>query len=68
MISYFCQLKRYALRYDESERIKDLLPGRVCTVGITAKDNRLFVEAVLYGLQGVYKIGGYSVSIYTKWR
>jgi transposase len=30
------------------ERIKDVLPGREGHVGGTAKDNRLFVEAVLY--------------------
>ena len=29
-------------------RIKDLLPGREGHVGVTAKDNRLFVEAVLF--------------------
>ncbi len=40
--------RRYALRDDQWERIKDLLPGRKETVGVTAKDNRLFVEAVLY--------------------
>ena len=40
--------KRYALRDDQWEQIKDLLPGRTGTVGVTAKDNRLFVEAVLY--------------------
>jgi len=40
--------RRYALRDDQWERIKDLLPGRKGTVGVTAKDNRLFVEAVLY--------------------
>ncbi len=28
--------------------IKDVLPGRQGHVGVTAKDNRLFVEAVLY--------------------
>lgn len=39
---------RYALRDDQWDRIKDMLPGRVGTVGVTAKDNRLFVEAVLY--------------------
>jgi len=41
-------MKRYALRDDQWERIKDLLPGRQGSVGCTAKDNRLFVEAVLY--------------------
>ncbi|WP_390624571.1 IS5 family transposase [Anthocerotibacter panamensis] len=40
--------RRYALRDDQWERIKDLLPGRDGYVGVTAKDNRLFVEAVLY--------------------
>lgn len=40
--------RRYALRDDQWERIKDMLPGREGHVGVTAKDNRLFVEAVLY--------------------
>lgn len=40
--------RRYALRDDQWERIKNLFPGREGTVGVTAKDNRLFVEAVLY--------------------
>ena len=40
--------RRYALRDDQWERIEGLLPGREDTVGVTAKDNRLFVEAVLY--------------------
>jgi transposase len=40
--------RRYALRDDQWERIKDILPGREGHVGSTAKDNRLFVEAVLY--------------------
>ena len=41
-------MRRYALRDDQWERIKDLLPGREGHVGVTAKDTRLFVEAVLY--------------------
>jgi transposase len=41
-------VRRYALRDDQWDRIKDLLPGREGHVGVTAKDNRLFVEAVLY--------------------
>jgi len=41
-------MRRYGLRDDQWNRIKDLLPGREGTVGVTAKDNRLFVEAVLY--------------------
>lgn len=41
-------MRRYGLRDDQWDRIKDLLPGREGHVGVTAKDNRLFVEAVLY--------------------
>jgi transposase len=41
-------MRRYGLRDDQWERIEDLLPGREGHVGVTAKDNRLFVEAVLY--------------------
>ncbi len=40
--------RRYGLRDDQWERIKDGLPGREGHVGVTARDNRLFVEAVLY--------------------
>src|SRR3954471_4787296 len=41
-------MRRYTLRDDQSERIRDLLPGRPGSVGVTAADNRLFVDAVLY--------------------
>jgi transposase len=41
-------MRRYALHDDQWERIKDLLPGRKGHVGANAKDNRLFVEAVLW--------------------
>lgn len=41
-------MRRYSLTDEQWEKIKDLLPGRKETVGVTAKDNRLFVEAVLY--------------------
>src|ERR1700757_2898103 len=41
-------MQRYGLRDDQWERIKDLLPGRPGSVGVTAADNQLFVEAVLY--------------------
>lgn len=40
--------RRYALRDDQWERIKDLLPGRAGQPGAQARDNRLFVDAVLY--------------------
>ena len=41
-------MRRHALRDDQWELVRDLLPGRVGSVGVTAADNRLFVEAVLY--------------------
>ena len=41
-------MNRHALRDDQWERIKDLLPGKPGDVGVTAHDNRRFVEAVLY--------------------
>src|ERR1700694_3510580 len=41
-------MRRYALRDDQWDRIKNILPGREGHVGVTAKDNRLFVEAVIY--------------------
>ena len=41
-------MRRYGLRDDQWERIKHLLPGQPGWVGVTAADNRLFVEAVLY--------------------
>src|SRR4051812_5867120 len=41
-------MRRCAPRDDQWERVEDLLPGRAGHVGVTAEDNRLFVEAVLY--------------------
>ena len=41
-------VRRYGLRDDQWERIEGILPGRKGSVGYPAKDNRLFVEAVLY--------------------
>lgn len=41
-------MRRYGLRDDQWGRMKDLLPGRLGHVGVTARDNRLFVEGVLY--------------------
>src|ERR1700746_2445534 len=41
-------MNRYALRDDQWERIKDLLPGKPGDACVTAHDNRRFVEAVLY--------------------
>jgi transposase len=41
-------MRRYGLRDDQWDRIKDLLPGREGHVGGIAADNRLFIEAVIY--------------------
>jgi len=42
---------RYELSQAQWEKIKDLLPGRVESVGRTAVDNRLFVNGVLWVLR-----------------
>ena len=41
-------LARHALTDAEWERIEHLLPGRPGQTGWLAKDNRLFLDAVLY--------------------
>ena len=41
-------MEAFDLRDDQWERIRDLLPGRDGHVGVTARNNRLFVEAVVY--------------------
>jgi transposase len=41
-------MHRHAIKDDQWERIKDMLPGQVGEPGVTAKDNRLFVDAVLW--------------------
>ena len=40
-------VRRYGLQDDQWQKSQDWLPGRDGTVGVTAKDNRLFVEAVI---------------------
>jgi transposase len=40
--------KRYGLSDEQWEKIEKLLPGREGTVGVPAKANRVFVEAVIY--------------------
>src|SRR4051812_26363641 len=42
---------RDGIRDDQWDRIKDLLPGRIGHVGATARNNRLFIDAVLYRLR-----------------
>jgi transposase len=39
---------RHAIRDEDWDRIKDLLPGRPGLPGATARDNRLFIDAVLW--------------------
>ena len=39
-------MPRKILRDDQYARIEGMLPGKATDVGVTAKDNRLFVEAV----------------------
>jgi transposase len=39
---------RHAIRDEDWERIKELLPGKKGDPGVTARDNRLFIDAVLW--------------------
>jgi transposase len=41
-------MRRFELTDEQWEKIKDMLPGREEDVGVTAKDNRLFLDAILY--------------------
>ena len=41
-------MDRVVLRDDQWERIAPLLPGKASDCGVTAKDNRLFLEAVIW--------------------
>ena len=41
-------MRRYELSDDEWERIAPLLPGKSSDCGVTAKDNRQFVNGVLW--------------------
>jgi putative transposase len=41
-------LDRRTLRDDQWERIAPLLPGKATDCGVTARDNRLFLEAVFW--------------------
>ena len=47
-LTLMAQPRRYGLRDDQWERIWELLPGQEGHRGVTAADNRLFVEAVLF--------------------
>jgi transposase len=41
-------LRRDEIKDEDWDRIKDLLPGQPGDPGVTAKDNRLFINAVLW--------------------
>ena len=41
-------MRRHGLKDHQWNRIEGMLPGRKGHVGVTARDNRLFVDAVLY--------------------
>ncbi len=43
--------KRYELKDDQWARIAEMLPGKKSDPGRTAKDNRLFVNGVLWVLR-----------------
>ena len=49
--SVYMGIGRYELSDVQWERIKDLLPGRLESVGRTAADNRVFVNGVLWVLR-----------------
>lgn len=44
-------VKRYEVSDSQWDKIKDMLPGREGYVGVTAKDNRGFINAVLWILR-----------------
>ena len=41
-------MNRDILRDDQWDRIRNLLPGKASDCGVTAKNNRIFLEAVLW--------------------
>ena len=41
-------MRPHILRDDQWNRIRDCLPGRAGSVGVTAADNRRFVDAVIH--------------------
>lgn len=44
---------RHFLSNEQYERVKNLLPGKASDIGVIAKDNRLFIDAVLFVLKTV---------------
>ena len=54
---------RHAISDDDWARIKDLLPGQPGQHGKVAKDNRLFLDAVLW----IAKTGAHGATCPTAW-
>lgn len=48
MVVKMGKMPRHGIKDEDWERIKDLLPGQAGQPGVTAKDNRLFIDAVLW--------------------
>ena len=48
MVVKMGKMPRHGLKDEDWERIKELLPGQAGQPGVTAKDNRLFLDAVLW--------------------
>jgi transposase len=46
-------MRRHELTEEQFDKIKDFIPGREGTVGVTGQDNRLFINAVIW----IFKTG-----------
>ena len=44
-------MRRHALSDEQFKRIEHILPGRIEYVGVTAKDNKMFINGVLWILK-----------------
>src|SRR6202167_4658573 len=57
-------MRRYALRDDQWDRIKDILPGREGHVEVTAKENRLFEEAEISRYRAAIPLAGLARTLF----
>ena len=48
MVVKWGKMPRHGIKDEDWQRIKDLLPGQPGHPGVTAQDNRLFLDAVLW--------------------
>ena len=46
-------MRRHELEEEQFKKIENLLPGRKCSVGVTAKNNRNFINAIYW----IFKTG-----------